>query len=732
MNRTRSFTLCILALIFAAAFVPFQAASAAGTAQTYEITAPILSASDDMEEYVSDGSLHFGSTHLELGVERPDDKDNTQAQLVCLRFDQLPVPAGAVIESAYIQFTTYGSNSSTDGFSLTIAAEDTADSAPLPAGEGDDTAYAISSRALTEGILWQTDEDNRILWHTESRATENQRTPDLTALVQEIVDKDGWAYGNALSMIIQGSGNRVAYSYDKVPDKAAVLHVTFSIVPLSQAAPEGLTTTAVTNNLEDYDGSILGTTTDMEYKMAGSDTWKSCTDGSVTGLADGKYFVRYAEKPGYLTGDAATVSVGQYVFDISLQPGGNETEMSFTWYCRYRSDQQSIVQLAPKAAMTGDDFPAEAAQTFYGENYYTNQCLTNSVPVTGLEPNTEYVYRVGCGDSYSQPYYFATHDPYNYSFILAGDPQIGSSGSERHDEKGWNDTLATAIATYPDTSFILDVGDHVATESCEYQYNAFFTPPILTSMLYVPTIGNHDVWSSYANHFTTPNESDEYGLSMAGGDYWFTYGNTLFINLNTNAFAIAAHDAFIGEAIAAAGDNIVWRILVFHHSIYSSGSHSQEALILSWRKYLYPIIDSYDIDVALMGHDHCYTRTYQMLGGVEQSGNEAVVTNPIGTLYVTANSASGSKYYDLNNWDLAYSAVHWQGYEPSYSNIAITDTSFSLTTLLAGDNTVIDQYTIIKDPTLDTEGNEATAEEAAATEEDIATEGDTAEEAAAE
>ena len=67
------------------------------------------------------------------------------------------------------------------------------------------------------------------------------------------------------------------------------------------------------------------------------------------------------------------------------------------------------------------------------------------------------------------------------------------------------------------------------------------------------------------------------------------------------------------------------------------------------------------------GHDHCYTRTYQMLGGVAQNGLESVAVNPPGTLYLTASSASGSMFYTLKDADAEYRAVRWPENKPSYS-----------------------------------------------------------------
>ncbi len=402
------------------------------------------------EERLSDGSLHFGSTHLELGCEHPGSADDSMAQLVCIRFDRLQIPPGALILSAYIQFTAYGDSPSADVFDFSIAAEAGAHSAPLPDETAQDTAYALSSRAVTDSIRWASDEENRLLWHTPNASGEAQRTPDLSALVQQITDRDGWHYENAISFLFRGTGSRVAFSYEKNPARAAVLRVAYTLLPLPQPAPESLSADGVTN-LDDNDGCILGTTQAMEYRTADGVDWKPCGNDKTDGLCAGRYWVRYAAKPGYAESDSIPADIAQYVTDITLQPGANETQMSFTWYSKYRAGRRSQVQIALKSAMEGDAFPDGAAQTFTGKNRYSSRCLSNSVTVSGLLPGTEYVYRLGDGTGYSDPFFFSTQNPAEFAFLFVGDPQIGASGGWRRDARGWQATLDAALGAFPDT-----------------------------------------------------------------------------------------------------------------------------------------------------------------------------------------------------------------------------------------------------------------------------------------
>lgn len=196
---------------------------------------------------------------------------------------------------------------------------------------------------------------------------------------------------------------------------------------------------------------------------------------------------------------------------------------------------------------------------------------------------------------------------------------------------------------------------------------------------------------------TAANESADKGQTTAGSDYWFVYENTLFINLNSNDRSTAEHKAFIEEAIAA-NPNVKWKTVVFHHSIFSTASHVDDGDIITRRNELPQVFKDLDIDVVLMGHDHVYTRTYMMDGTTPDTskGVQSSVTNPTGILYLTANSASGSKYYDIKAPNAEYSAKMDQSYRRTVTDIKVTDTSYTMKTYYADDLSLLDEFTIYK------------------------------------
>jgi hypothetical protein len=59
----------------------------------------------------------------------------------------------------------------------------------------------------------------------------DQRTPDITLIIQEIVNRPGWTSGNALAIIVTGTGERVAEAYDEDQAAAPLLHVAYNTDP---------------------------------------------------------------------------------------------------------------------------------------------------------------------------------------------------------------------------------------------------------------------------------------------------------------------------------------------------------------------------------------------------------------------------------------------------------------------------------------------------------------------
>ena len=390
---------------------------------------------------------------------------------------------------------------------------------------------------------------------------------------------------------------------------------------------------------------------------------------------------------------------------ISLGVWNDETQSAVTWYSSIGEDGK--VRIGEKADMDGDSFPEQASE-FAAERTEANDAgfYSFQAVMTGLKPDTAYVYQVGAGETWSDIYEFTTRDYENgFNFLLAGDPQIGA-GSTDTDTEGWQNTLKMAMKAFPATSFLISAGDQVNTASNEAQYAGYLSPKELLSLPTAVNVGNHDAGSSaYSQHFQVPNVSS---LGMTektgkfGGDYWYTYNNVLFMSLNSNNMSTAEHREFMKKVLEENGADADWTVVTFHHSIYSTASHESDNDIIQRRAELAPVFTELGIDVVLMGHDHVYTRSYMMNGTdpvVPADGTvPESVTDPAEgeVLYVTANSASGSKYYSIHNKDFPYAAVMNQESTPNITNVEVTDSSFAITTYRTTDMSEVDHFTIYR------------------------------------
>lgn len=425
------------------------------------------------------------------------------------------------------------------------------------------------------------------------------------------------------------------------------------------------------------------------------------------------------------------VTLGANLEQVSLTPGADQTKLNFCWYSHTRNDKPSV-KLSTSADMSD-------AKTFTGTQTLNKvidgvQYYSSKVTLTGLAEKKTYYYQYENNGTWSKAAAYTTKNFSGFKLLFVGDPQIGASVGRipsdspdaqtaqiaaQNDAYNWNATLKTALMAHPDVSFMISAGDQINygkddTMQQELEYSGYLGASALKSLPVATTIGNHDATTTnYKNHFNNPNPFiEEKNPTVAGNGYFYTYGNALFIFLNTNNYNCADHEALIKKAVNA-NPKAKWRIVTFHQDIYGSGKDHSDSDGIMLRTQLTPLMDKYDIDVVLQGHDHSYTRTYAISGDnkahakysstasgsvsdwtkeafttyIAQNNCYAVARNdsgklvkPNGTVYITANSASGSKYYELINSIQNYVAARWQEWKPTYSVIEINNNIFTIDT----------------------------------------------------
>lgn len=437
---------------------------------------------------------------------------------------------------------------------------------------------------------------------------------------------------------------------------------------------------------------------------------------------------------------------------ISLSPGSNATELNFAWYTPKQTNDDHSNANVPKLII-GEGHNMKNAKVYEAEQTAVKDerdnngetYNSNKVTATGLKENKTYYYSYENGNGYTKPAKYTTKSTNNFSFAFVGDPQIGSSNelkgkdtkefydaqsnAVKSDAFNWSSTLNAALEKTDDQlSFVVSAGDQIQTtkkklpnkdaSKSEIEYTGYLSPEALKSLPVATTVGNHDADNAnYTYHFNRTNASELGSNKVVGGDYYFKYGNALFIMLNTQDTNVAEHKQFIEQTVAANKD-CKWRIVTLHQDIYGSAEHSNEPEITNLRYQLTPIFEQNDIDAVLTGHDHAYSRSKMLLGGtkandytdekdqkyltylksiMDEKAIETVkkqgssVINPEGVLYMTAGSSSGSKYYDLVPRQQTYIAHRWQEDVPTYSVVDVTENSLTINTYRTDNDEKIDE-----------------------------------------
>lgn len=153
---------------------------------------------DDTWVSTVDDSNHYATEYLRMGEG---------SEHIGLRFRAPNIPQGSKIQSAVLRFSPYGWT--TANITMTIYADNTDYSAPFLA-----TNELVPYRPRTSAsVLWP-------ITCQEWKGWVRIVSPNIAPVIQEIVDRPGWVYHNALSILLItgdqniGRGLRTVLSYE--------------------------------------------------------------------------------------------------------------------------------------------------------------------------------------------------------------------------------------------------------------------------------------------------------------------------------------------------------------------------------------------------------------------------------------------------------------------------------------------------------------------------------------
>jgi hypothetical protein len=148
-------------------------------------------------------------------------------------------------------------------------------------------------------------------------------------------------------------------------------------------------------------------------------------------------------------------------------------------------------------------------------------------------------------------------------------------------------------------TFVLMTGDNIYGADTAAEMKRKFEEPyaalLAKDVKFYAALGNHD----------NPNQRF-YKLYNMDGQQYYTFRPKLgarFFAIDSN-YIDRKQLAWLEKELAASGSE--WKIVFFHHPLYSSGRNHGPAL--STREVLEPILVKHGVSVALTGHEHFYER----------------------------------------------------------------------------------------------------------------------------
>ena len=175
--------------------------------QATTICSQVTQSSDDAEERPT-GSVNLTSSDLEMV------KDGNNEQVVGMRFTGYNIPHGAAIIDAYLTFQVKD-DSNINPCQINISGQMGINTATFSSQQNN-----ISSRPKT---------NNSVTWSPPDweESGDIHSSPDIGAVIQEIVMQYNYTPDQAMVIILDGIGNRNAYSFDKGEEFAPQLCITY-------------------------------------------------------------------------------------------------------------------------------------------------------------------------------------------------------------------------------------------------------------------------------------------------------------------------------------------------------------------------------------------------------------------------------------------------------------------------------------------------------------------------
>lgn len=383
----------------------------------------------------------------------------------------------------------------------------------------------------------------------------------------------------------------------------------------------------------------------------------------------------------------------------TLCVGADETQLNITWHAA-KDKAVPKVKLAKNKAMT--DAVIFGGETVAAEN---DEQLVCRVVMTGIEENTTYYYQWHSENGWSEAYKYESKGFDSYKMLLVGDIQIGGQSTDNPEEQSrvgyvWQSVLNEALTQNPDVSFLLSPGDNTSTGKAADEWQTLLMPEYTRSLPLALAIGNHDKKGMTYNYYTyMPNEYFGEYFEGLDRDFWFRYGDVLYLVFDACSGSAIDHRAMAEEAVKANPD-AKWRIGVMHQGLYAPGVAMLEPetnILLN--AVFQPIFEMYDLDIVFTGHTHMQGRSNFISDGVVVGKAESGKTykDPNGIIYLNTNACCDQGSLGDMSYLWPYTAYAFVEADiTTYSTVEFTDSTMAVKTFRGDNSELLDSITIEK------------------------------------
>ena len=396
------------------------------------------------------------------------------------------------------------------------------------------------------------------------------------------------------------------------------------------------------------------------------------------------------------------LQLSRTALDFPLDPGTPTiTTTRYPYLQNVRSDRASILWATLESgaglveySTDGVNFskvPARSRFFSRAETSLTSNFVQYQANITGLQPGTDYVYRVSVSGADVTPggnMQFRTAGPGPFDFLAIGDSGYGQYAEQF--------TIAQRILT-ENPALVLHTGDLVygaPSGSFEgYQRNYFnYYYATMSSVPFFPSLGNHDYETPNALPYLAVHSVPTENVPPAerGRYYSFDWGNVHFVSLDGNASLERAVNSG-GSMLRWLEDDLrstrqFWRIVYFHYPPYAAGPNMNDPHSALIRQYVVPILEAYGVQVVLTGHEHSYQRSQPLR-------KSAFVPADVGTNYISTGGGGALLYPVYDNYPIVAfgkSAFHYLRAEVRGTKITFH--------AIRHDGAEIDTYTVAPRP----------------------------------